>query len=138
MNITLRQLRYFVEIAQSGSFSQASKRLLIAQPALSQNISILEKELGVQLLVRRARGVELSLAGERLLVSAREILNRTDALGKDVLGQPGEPVGPVRVSISGSIAGVIVGPLLRAVSAQYPGIVLTVHEGLSLEVRAHV
>src|SRR5690606_20041623 len=63
MNLTLRQLRYFVEVAQCQNFSKAAQRLLIAQPALSQNISRLEKELGAPLLERHARGARLTPEG---------------------------------------------------------------------------
>ncbi|MGN5480763.1 LysR family transcriptional regulator [Cupriavidus basilensis] len=93
MTITLRQLRYFVEIAQSRSFSRAAERLRIAQPALSQNISSLEDTLGAKLFERHARGVEISPAGERLLTSAIDILARTDALKDDIDGRASLPTG---------------------------------------------
>jgi LysR family nitrogen assimilation transcriptional regulator len=138
MHITLRQLRYFVEVAQSRSFSQAAQRLLVAQPALSQNISSLEKELGVTLLERHARGVDLTPAGQRLLAGAHQVLTKTASLKELAAGKAQDPSGPVRLSVAGSLSSVIVGPLLRSVATQYPGILLTIQEGLSFEVRTHV
>ena len=138
MNITLRQLRYFVEIAQSRSFSRAAERLRIAQPALSQNISSLEDTLGAKLFERHARGVEISPAGERLLTSAIDILARTDALKDDIDGRASLPTGSVRLSIAGSIASAVIAPLLGAVAREYPGIEVTVHESMSFESRALV
>jgi LysR family nitrogen assimilation transcriptional regulator len=138
MNITLRQLRYFVEIAQSRSFSRAAERLRVAQPALSQNISSLEDSLGAKLFERHARGVELSPAGQRLLASASDILARTDALKNEIDGRASLPTGNVRLSIAGSIAGAVIGPLLGAVACDYPGIEVTVRESMSFESRALV
>ncbi|NYT22625.1 LysR family transcriptional regulator [Alcaligenaceae bacterium] len=138
MHITLRQLRYFVEIAQCQSFSRAAQRLLIAQPALSQNISALEKELGAVLLERHARGVRLTPAGERLLAGAKDMLAKADSLGEMVVGHAQAPSGLVRLSVAGSLASLIVGPLLREVATRYPGVELTIQEGLSFEVRTHV
>jgi LysR family nitrogen assimilation transcriptional regulator len=132
------ELGYFVEVAQSRSFSQAAQRLLVAQPALSQNISSLEKELGVTLLERHARGVDLTPAGQRLLAGAHQVLTKTASLKELAAGKAQDPSGPVRLSVAGSLSSVIVGPLLRSVATQYPGILLTIQEGLSFEVRTHV
>jgi LysR family nitrogen assimilation transcriptional regulator len=138
MNITLRQLRYFVEIANSRSFSRAAEHLSIAQPALSQNISALEADLDVVLFRRHARGVALSEAGELLLAEAVQLLARADSLKERLEGREVRPTGVVRLSIVGSLAGVLLGPLMRAIAQDYPDIELTVREGLSSEVRAQV
>ncbi|SFQ62569.1 LysR family transcriptional regulator, nitrogen assimilation regulatory protein [Variovorax sp. OK605] len=139
MNVTLRQLRYFVEIARSRSFSRASEHLNIAQPALSQNISSLEQDLGSPLFERRPRGVELTAAGHRLLASATELLARADALKEDIVdGGEARPTGAVRLWVAGSLAGTLVAPLFKAVAAQCPGVELTVREGLSFEASALV
>ncbi|MBU2408939.1 MAG: LysR family transcriptional regulator, partial [Gammaproteobacteria bacterium] len=138
MNISLRQLRYFIEVAQSRSFSRASEHLSIAQPALSQNIAALEDDLGVKLFKRHARGVDLSPAGQRLLERAGDILAGVDSLKSLMQGREAAPSGTVRLSIAGSVAGVIVAPLLSAVAQDFPEVHLTVIEGLSFESRALV
>src|SRR6476661_1100508 len=67
-------LRYFVTVADEGQITRAASKLHIAQPALSQAISQLESELGIELLIRHARGVSLTLAGEIFLPKARAAL----------------------------------------------------------------
>jgi len=71
MALSLRQLRYFVAVAEEGQVTRAAAKLHLAQPALSQAISQLEGQLGVHLLVRHARGVSLTPAGEALFAKAR-------------------------------------------------------------------
>lgn len=78
----LQQLRYFIEVAQTGSISTAAKNLYLSQPSLSQQIINLEKELGISLLIRHSRSVSLSDAGEQFLVHARRILGETEQLSE--------------------------------------------------------
>ena len=138
MHITLRQLKYFVEIAHSRSFSRAAQHLSIAQPALSQSMLALESDLDTVLLLRHARGVDLTPAGELLLEQAVALLARTHALKDLVQGRAPGPSGSVRLAIAGSLAGVLAGPLARAIAHDFPGIDLAVKDGMSLEVRAQI
>jgi len=138
MHITLRQLKYFVEIARSRGFSRAAQQLGIAQPALSQNIAALEDELGAKLFERHAKGVDLSPEGQRLYERSVALISSFDALRGDVHGRDVLPAGPVRLMVAGSVAGVVIAPLLHAVASRYPGIRLTVSDGLSSEARMQV
>lgn len=138
MNLTLRQLRYFVEIARSGSLSRAASHLNVAQPALSQNLAALEGDLGARLFERHARGVALSPAGERLYERALILLAGIDGLKDEVAGRDAAPAGAVRVSLAGSLSTVLVAPLLQQVAARFPAITLTVLEGVSSESRLQV
>lgn len=138
MRTTLRQLRYFAEIARSRSFSRAAANLGVAQPALSQNIATLESELGVQLFERHAKGVALSEAGTRLYDRALAILADVEGLKAQVAELPDEPGGLVRLSLAGSMSGVIAAPLIREVSARYPRILLTISDGMSSDTRRQV
>lgn len=76
----LRKLRHFQAVAEAGSISGAAVRLRMAQPALTQSIARLEKELGLRLFARSRRGVELTEAGGFLFGEARELLARADAV----------------------------------------------------------
>ena len=134
----LQQLRYFVEIARSRSFTRAASNLAIAQPALSQNIAALEGEIGAKLFERHAKGVDLSTAGQRLLARSQDLLAAFDGLKEHVTAQPERVSGQVRLCIAGSLAAVVIAPLLRALAAQHPQIDLRVSDGLSSEIRAQV
>jgi LysR family transcriptional regulator, hca operon transcriptional activator len=76
----LRHLRYFVAVAEAGSLTvAAAQRLHTSQPSLSRQIRDLEDEIGVQLLTRRARGIELTPAGRAFLDHARSVLSQVEA-----------------------------------------------------------
>src|SRR4051794_772861 len=77
-SVELRQLRYFVTVAEEQGFGRAAERLHVVQPAVSQQIRRLERELGVALFERSTRHVRLSPAGERLLPEARTALAAAD------------------------------------------------------------
>jgi DNA-binding transcriptional LysR family regulator len=77
-NVELRHLRYFVAVAEAGSFTDAAERMFIAQPTLSQQLRRLEDIIGTQLLHRRREGVQLTTAGAVLLETSRTILSLVD------------------------------------------------------------
>ena len=75
MNIELRHLRYFVAVAEELHFGRAAARLNISQPPLSQQIQILEQQVGARLLARTNRSVSLTAAGKQFLADSRQILS---------------------------------------------------------------
>src|SRR5437867_6812188 len=76
----LRQLRYFVAVAETGNISRAAKKIFLTQPALSRQIKALENEIGQCLLERQAHSIRLTPAGQTLLHEARELLQRADGM----------------------------------------------------------
>src|SRR5947208_2858041 len=93
----LRQLRYFVAVAETLNFGRAAARLHMSQPPLSRQIKAFETELGTALFVRTSRGVRLSAGGNALLSDARRLLREAEAitLGAQALGRG--QVGSVRL-----------------------------------------
>jgi DNA-binding transcriptional LysR family regulator len=84
--LNLRQIRYFVEIAETENFRKASQKLRIAQPALSRQMTALAEELGVELFVRLPRGVRLTYAGQVFQRHCRQILAEVDSAVEEVRG----------------------------------------------------
>jgi DNA-binding transcriptional LysR family regulator len=99
----LRHLRYFIAVAESGSFSRAAMRLFIAQPPLSTQIRQLEVELDATLFVRTARGVTLTTAGEALLVKARALVAGVEELPSLIRPGKAAPRRSLRIGIIPSV-----------------------------------
>lgn len=132
----LRQLRYFLAVAEAGGFSRAAERAYVAQPALSAHVSRLEDELGVQLFVRSSKGVELTHAGVVLVEHAHELF-RFVQLTQAAVRHAGEAVhGDVSVGLPHTVAAMLTLPLLQAVRARWPRVSLRLveaHSGWLLE-----
>lgn len=123
----LRRLRYFIKVAELGSLTRAADALHVAQPALSQQMRLLEEELGVALFARGPRGVKLTDAGSRLLVEAKALTGGMKALVERVKGAT-EPEGQVVVGLGQSIGAVLTVPLLERVARDLPGVGIQVRE----------
>jgi LysR family nitrogen assimilation transcriptional regulator len=129
--VEIRQLRYFLEIADAGSFSKASQVLHIAQPALSNQIMQLEDELGQQLLHRKHSGVEMTEQGRAFYRHAQRILKELDDLPNIVNQAASDLTGRVAVGLPQSTALRYAVPLLEAVSREHPGIALELFDEIS-------
>jgi LysR family transcriptional regulator, nitrogen assimilation regulatory protein len=132
-----RQLRYFVKIVESGSFSRAASVIHIAQPALSQQIAELEERLGVSLLQRSARGVRPTAAGEIFYKEASAILHQLDQLPEIVRSSTGEVEGTVNLGFVSSLAPRLVG-LLDECREAFPKVVIRVSDGDSLSLESKI
>ena len=86
--MTLQQLRYIIEIAETGSITMAAQRLFIAQPSLSKSVAELEKEMGITIFNRSNRGVCLSEDGTKFLSYARQIVEQTELLENEYKAAP--------------------------------------------------
>lgn len=118
----VRQLRYFLAIARSGSITRAAQELNVAQPALSQQMTNLEAELGVRLLNRSQRGVVVTDAGARLTRHGEAILRQMLHAIADVQSCHDAPSGPVSIGLPSSLALELTLPLLGAIEARHPAL----------------
>ncbi|NUB45017.1 LysR family transcriptional regulator [Fertoebacter nigrum] len=128
----LRQLRYFASIAQHQSFTKASEKLFIAQPALSRQIIALEDELGVKLLLRTSRGVELTDEGRRLQEMAEYVLQFIGEIKPSLASTSTGLTGTVVVGLPPSLAYLIAPALIAQVRNSFPGLTVKIIEGLSV------
>ncbi|HEY1608546.1 MAG TPA: LysR substrate-binding domain-containing protein [Paraburkholderia sp.] len=127
----MRQLKYFVQIVESGSLSKASRQLFIAQPALSQQMARLEDEVGKPLLVRSSRGVKPTDNGEALYHHARFILRQLDQAVSVARQEHANVSGRVSLGMAPTTVCALGLPLIKHVTAKYPGIVVNVIEAMS-------
>ena len=130
----IRQLRYFLEVVDAGSFTKAADRVRVAQPALGIQIRKLEEELGVALLVRHSRGVEPTEAGRLLLEHANAILRRIELARQEIIDLSGQPRGSIALGITPTASALLATPLISACREVYPSISLNIVEGMSEEV----
>lgn len=127
----LKQLEYFVRVAELGSFTRAAIELDVAQPALSRQVRLLEVELRQTLLVRNGRGAVPTEAGKLLLEHGRGILHQVGRAREDLGRLRGGLAGRVAVGLPNSVARVLTVPLTRAVRDTLPEARLSISEGLS-------
>lgn len=127
----IRQLRYFVAIADFGSFTKAAERVYVAQSALSHQLAQLEEELGVRLFSRSRRGVELTEAGQRFLPHAVSILRQVGEAVASARHRSEAVSGKVVFGIPHSASNALALALLREVHRQHPGIEMELTEELT-------
>jgi DNA-binding transcriptional LysR family regulator len=116
----LRELRAFVAVAEEGGLSAAARRLHISQPALSQTIGGLERQLGVKLLVRSSTGVQPTDAGTELLGEARAVLARYEQAVRAMARYTGKGDGVLRIGIPLELPSGLLDPALAAITEAHP------------------
>ena len=117
---TLANLESFVRSAETGSFSAAARRLALTPAAVSRNVALLERNLGVRLFQRSTRKLTLTEAGERFLVEIGGSLDALQTAIASVSNDRSEPAGVLKVSMAPTIGITYVMPLLPAFLARYP------------------
>ncbi|MEW5864742.1 MAG: LysR substrate-binding domain-containing protein [Pseudomonadota bacterium] len=132
--MNLRQLEYFVRVAEAGSFSKAAMILGIAQPALSRQVRLLEAGLRATLLLRTGRGVVLTEAGKRLLEHGVRILQRVAQARHDMDAARNEPAGHIVVALPPTVARTLTLPLVERFRRELPRARLAVVEGFSTHI----
>jgi DNA-binding transcriptional LysR family regulator len=128
MSIDLKQLKYFLAVAEEKSFSRAAERLHISQPPLSQQIMKLESELGVRLFARTTRTFELTVAGKALMVEATDMLAKMRMTIDTIRQIDRGEVGRLRVGIVGSAMWGPIPRMLEQFQTQFPRVSWTIHE----------
>src|SRR5471032_3216941 len=131
MNLDLRQLRYFVTVAEELHFGKAALRLHMTQPPLSQTIQALEALLGAPLFERNRRGVSLTPAGAGLLPEARRLLAQSQELPQLVQRAAAGEVGRLALAFVSSADYSVLPPFLRAYRAAYPQVQISLQEATS-------
>jgi DNA-binding transcriptional LysR family regulator len=128
-HVTLRQFRYFVAVAESGSVASASRMLAIAQSALTKSLAELEGELGTSLFLRSSRGMTLTPQGHRFLAGARKVLGSVaDALRLQA-DQVAEGLsGPLAIGVTSLVAGYYLAELLSRFRRLNPQVQVAVTE----------
>jgi LysR family nitrogen assimilation transcriptional regulator len=129
--VDLKQIDYFVHVAELGSFTRAASVLRVAQPALSRQVRALEVELRQPLFDRNGRGVTLTEAGKRLLAHGRGILQQVERARLDLEDQRGVPSGRLAIGLAPSVSRLLTAPLVEAFRERFPKCTLTIVEGLS-------
>ncbi len=127
----LKQLEYFVHVAEFGSFTRAASFLSVVQSALSRQVRALEVELRQPLFERTGRGVTLTEPGKRLLAHGRGILQQVERARLDIESHRGEASGRVVIGLPPSVSRTLTGPLVSAFRERLPNATLCVVEGLS-------
>jgi DNA-binding transcriptional LysR family regulator len=129
--VELRQLRYLDAVARRRSFTQAALDLHLAQSALSQQVGRLERELGVELLRRTTRRVEVTEVGELVLARARRVLAEVDGVRADVDALQALVRGTLRVGGVPPVGPVHPAAMIADFSRLHPGVSVTVRAGVA-------
>jgi LysR family transcriptional regulator, benzoate and cis,cis-muconate-responsive activator of ben and cat genes len=129
----LRQLRYFVAVAEEANFGRAAGRMYLSQPALSQQIRKLEHELGVPLFWRTKHGVELTEAGETLLEGARKALVLVERTARAAREVGGAEKGNLRFGFPEYANHTPLADILQTFQRRYPYVELEEHEMFTLQ-----
>lgn len=125
----IRQLRYFLAIAEEGQITGAAKRLHIAQPPLSQQLKLLETELGVQLMDRGSRKTHLTEAGRALRNRAEQILNLVSTTVKEIKEFDEGNKGTLTIGTVASLGATLLPEYISRFHEQYPGVDFLLWEG---------
>ena len=126
---TLRQLEYFVAVAEAGSVTAAAQAIPLSQSALSTALVELERALDVQLLLRHhARGVSLTPAGEQLLAASRRLLRHATELADEARGLGNEVAGTLHLACFGVLAPYVLPELLAEAATRLPMLAVNTSE----------
>lgn len=127
----IRQLQYFLAIADSGSMSKASTVLGIAQPALSRAVRLLEEDVGTQLFYRHGRGIRLTEEGAQFQATVRPLVQELLQAKEDIKVNAGIPAGSISFAMPPSMSAVIGSRLVEVFLERYPQVRLQIIDAFS-------
>ncbi len=128
MAFTLRQLQYFVAVAEQGSVSRASQRLAISQSSVTEAIKELEADLGVSLFERHSRGLNVTHRGHQFLRHATKILADVSDARRTFSEEPEAAKGRLHLGVTALVAGYVLSDLLSRYRRAFPSIEVTAIE----------
>lgn len=134
MDINFRQLRAFILIAETSSFTRTSEKLHVSQPALSYIIRKLEETIGLQLLARNTRSVELTPAGEHFLPQAQAMLRDMENAVRDARETLNLNRGTIRLAALPTAAASFLPEVIAGFMGEYPGVQVSLRDGRAGEV----
>ena len=126
--LSLKQIQYFSAVAEYGSFRQASARLNITQPTLSNQVAAMEKTLGLQLFERSRKGINPTPEGRELLISARRVLEEAQGFTNQAALLSGGGMGTYRLGVTPTLGPYLLPHLLGPIHARYTDLKLYVRE----------
>jgi len=129
--MNFRQLRYFIQVVENGSFTKASETIGVAQPSLGYQLRKLEDELGVQLLIRSSYGIRTTAAGRMLFDRGREIIGDTVALKQQIIDMGEVTRGQVALGLPPSLAVVLAIPLIDLAHREFSAVSISITEEMS-------
>ena len=132
----LRHLRYFTAVVQWKGYREASRRMHVAQPAISRTVADLEDELGLKLFSRAKRAAQLTPEGEIFYAEAVQTLARVDSAVQTAKRAAKGEIGKLSIGFLGSATSSFLPELVRAFKAQFPGVRLTLQELTPLQQEA--
>jgi LysR family hydrogen peroxide-inducible transcriptional activator len=127
-DVTLRQLRCFLALTETGHYRKAAERVGVSQPSLSQQIQRLEEALGLELVERGARGAILTPAGREVMSHARHILDEADALGGLARASREGEGGTIRLGASPTLGPYFLPYVVRQLRRDHPGLKLIIRD----------
>ena len=128
MNLSIKQMRYAVAVADAGHFGRAARACNISQPALSQQVQAVEELCGTPLFDRLKSGVRPTPFGFEFAARARQVLDSADALAAFTRGHAGSPDRPIRFGLIPTVAPYLLPEIFPALTAGLPGVDFTVSE----------
>lgn len=134
----LKQLKYFMHVAELGSYTRAAEVIDVAQPVLSRQIRQLEIELRQNLLIRHGRGVVLTDAGRTLLEHVNVIMDQIDQAYEDLSLSDGKLSGHITIGLPPTVAKLIAIELVHAFKERLPLANLTIEEGLTVHIEENL